>query len=265
MAIIWVFDHEPTLEEMVESLSTIPAWSGSDKTMAEYVDYVIPLKGSKKVDGNWVTEWRLYMGVHGRVVINRDAHGDQPLSEHFEMEWRPPWLIVKGSMTSPIFGTAFDVATAWIGEDPKNADKTNPLENAVTSWRGRVIAALCGAGIIPSSGIASAEEMTQAKVREEYKNKGMMATVDASSPETQRQVKQQDTGGSDAVIKGIVDGIKAKAGAGFESAAMQWLQSTEREVGDSQTAEDVLLTLSTTELGEAFREIVRNASSAEGT
>ena len=256
---IWVFDHEPTREEMIASLSTIPAWAGSDKTMDEYVDYVIPQKGSKKVEGKWVTEWRLYMTVHGRVIIVRDAHGDKPLSENFTEEWRPPWLIIKGSITSPIFGTAFDAATAWIGDDPKGADKTNPVENAITSWRGRVIAALCGAGIIPASGVASAEEMEQSNVRREYKNPGMMATVDASSPAVQQQVSN----GDNPVVKGIVDGIEAKAGPGFEAAAKQWLQDTGHEIPDGQTAKDVLLTLDTTELGKAFQAIVKSAAAPE--
>ena len=259
----WVFDHEPTREEMIASLSTIPAWAGSDKMMDEYVEYVFPHSGRKKIykDGKekHVTECRLYMTVHGRICILRDAHRDQQIIEAFEEEWRAPWVIVHGTMTSPIYGTVCDAATAWIGEKAKGADKTNPIENAYTSLRGRLIAALCGGGIIPASGVASAEEIKQAEHREGYENKSMMATVDASSPAVQQQVSN----GDNPVVKGIVDGIEAKAGPGFEAAAKQWLQDTGHEIPDGQTAKDVLLTLDTTELGKAFQAIVKSAAAPE--
>jgi len=266
---IWVFDHEPTRDEMVESLSTISAWSGSEKTMDEYIDYVIPQSGRRKTYVNGkethVNEWRLYMTVHGRIMIVKAAHSDQPLSEHIELEWRAPWLIVSGSITSPIFGTAFDAATAWIGEKAKGADKTNPIENAITSWRGRVIAALCGGGIIPASGVASAEEVKQAEYRNEYENPKMMATVDASSPAVQQQAKQQGKIDNTATKKHIIQNMKDKCESDkdFEKKAMAWLKSRGEDVPDGETIIDKMLSLDIPEYSKAFEFIVKGVSDAK--
>ena len=266
---IWVFDHEPTRDEMVESLSTISAWSGSEKTMDEYIDYVIPQSGRRKTYVNGkethVNEWRLYMTVHGRIMIVKAAHSDQPLSEHIELEWRAPWLIVSGSITSPIFGTAFDAATAWIGEKAKGADKTNPIENAITSWRGRVIAALCGGGIIPASGVASAEEVKQADYRKEYENPKMMATVDASSPAVQQQAKQKSQPGEEATKKQIVKTMMDKFDSSeeFEKRITAWLDSTGRTVPDGQSVEETMAGLDISEYGKAFQFIVTGVGDAK--
>jgi len=263
----WVFDHEPTRDEMVESLSTISAWSGSEETMDVYIDYVIPQKRSKKVTVNkqtsYVDEWRLYMNVQGRVKIVKDAHQGEVISEHFEMEWRSPWLIIKGSMTSSVYGTAWDAATAWITEEIKAQDFL--VEKAVTSWRGRVIAALCGGGIIPGSGIASADEMQDLERRKEYKSRSMMTTVDASSPAVQQQAKQQGKVDNTATKKQIIQTMKDKCESDddFEKKAMAWLESRGEDIPDGETIIDKMLSLDIPEYSKAFEFIVKGVSDAK--
>jgi len=168
------FDHEPSMEEVVEFLSAIPPREDfGDNQIVKYAQFVRPLKQYSKGSGN---SWTLYMTVDGRIQQCRDVHVSQGKSYHEKVRILPPdevprldkqgYLVVQVSIDSELHGCVTDFATGVLGPDAKFVDKTNPLENATTSARGRALAAF-GYGIIPGAGIASAEEVEEAMRRRE--------------------------------------------------------------------------------------------------
>lgn len=171
----WI-DNPPDEETMKASLATIPAWPGSNKTLADYSDYVLPIKQWKKADKyapegtKGHNEYKLYMQVAGRIKIFRDALSADPEISSFEeivdIRFLNDGIVLIGGTLSCKFGKVQEYATG----NPKvttGADATNAIENAMTSWRGRAIAAVSGIGIIPGSGVATAEEINTAQIREE--------------------------------------------------------------------------------------------------
>lgn len=184
----WVFDQQPTAEQIEELLKEVPAWHGSTRTMADYMGFVVSISGKLGKEQNYRVVWRLYTTVAGKIAILHDAHVDEngkqiPITEDVEVKRDGTMFVVSGTMTSPIYGVRFEVGTGATGEDAKGADKTNPVENAMTSWRGRAASAMCGAGVLPYTGIASAEEVTSAQHRDEMYR---VVTPDTPKAETPR-------------------------------------------------------------------------------
>jgi hypothetical protein len=172
---IWI-DNPPDEESMRASLATVPAWPGSDKTLADYSDHVLPMQQWKKPDKyappgtKGHNEFKLYMQVAGRIKIFRDALSADPENSSFEevvdIRFLNDGIVLIGGTLSCKFGKVQEYATG----NPKvtsGADATNAIENAMTSWRGRAIAAVSGIGIIPGSGVATAEEINTVQIREE--------------------------------------------------------------------------------------------------
>lgn len=170
----FVFDHEPSQEELSTALKTIPAGPLSNKTLDYYIDHVVCIKQNKKdrVQGKdvWRSEWRPYLTVDGRIRIFNDVHTEQNKTyKEIITEARlgdgrlSKYLIIGMTIDSEIFDSRSDYAVADL--DAQGADASNPYENATTSVRGRVIAAF-GFGIIPSQGIASANEVVNALARQ---------------------------------------------------------------------------------------------------
>lgn len=169
----WTFTEEPNLNDLQELLTSIPAWTGSEKTLFDYRDYIVAIPQWNKKESRH--DYKLYMMVPGKARILRDAHIKEDgslysLEEDVEVEWRTDAVVVKGYMISEKYGKVFEVGTGNIGSGAKGADSTNPLENAMTSWRGRAASCLCNAGVLPT-GIASAEEVVDAMVRSGVKTK----------------------------------------------------------------------------------------------
>lgn len=189
----WMFEHQPAAEEIEPLLKEVPAWHGSDKLdppvmMDAYQGYVISIKQTMGRGNDAKTVWRLYTTVSGKIAIMHDAHRNAdgtiiPLNEDIEIEYRNSLAVVKGTITSPIYGTVSEVGTGCMGDGASGADKTNPLENAYTSWRGRAASALCGAGILPYTGIASAEEVQTAQHRDEMADRGYRVHTPESQPQ----------------------------------------------------------------------------------
>lgn len=171
----WI-DNPPDEETMKASLATVPAWPGSDKTLADYSDHVLPMKQWKKADKYAAAgtkghnEYKLYMQVAGRIKMFRDALSADPETSSFEevvdIRFLNDGTVLIGGTLSCKYGKVQEYATG----NPNvtsGADSTNAIENAMTSWRGRAIAAVSGIGIIPGSGVATAEEINTAQIREE--------------------------------------------------------------------------------------------------
>jgi len=162
------WNHYPSEEELREALSCIPAWPGSEPSMADYQAHIVLLKQSRKrKDGQWVATWRPYTTVDGRIVMWQHAHSDckvPPNEELVELSLQVlpderSFILARIKITSPIFGTREDAAIANL-QAQAGPDRDKPWENAITSARGRVLGAF-GFGLIPSQGLASADEMKQ--------------------------------------------------------------------------------------------------------
>lgn len=202
----WVFENPPGPEQIEPLLKEVPAWHGSQKMMDEYMGYVVSISQKIGRGDNEKIVWRLYTTVAGKIAILHDSHlndaGDlTPWVENVTIEYKNGMVVVSGMMNSPVFGSRFEVGSGVIGDGARGADRTNPVENAMTSWRGRAASALCGAGVLPYTGIASAEEVRTANSREEMAEHGYRVVT----PDTARQepTKQTDSGGAgtDAVIR----------------------------------------------------------------
>ena len=166
------FDHAPTQDEIRDALSGTPTPNGREEfPVSNYASYTMALKRYDKNQGMDI--WNVYMRVDGRIMQARDVHAAHGCSMHERIELISgsaidngisDYLVVKIEIDSSLDGIAVDYATAVITGKAKGVDVTNPVENAVTSARGRALAAL-GYGIIPG-GVASAEEVEDAIKRQ---------------------------------------------------------------------------------------------------
>ena len=253
----WLFDHEPTAKEVNDMLSTLPAWNGSETMMSDYINYVLPYERKQKGKALWT----LYMQVAGRIHILRDAHRQsdgtiQQVSEKLNLDWRTEMLIVHGFMESQIYGTIFEAATAILGEKAGFVDKTNPVENAITSWRGRAIAALCGGGIIPGSGVASYEEATGAEKRQDLVDKGVTIIPSASATESKPAEKSKSS--TDSAKQSIVKAIKNKCEVkkvDFDETVKAILAEQGNAIADGEDVEQALLQLEMAAITTIFNAI----------
>lgn len=201
----WVFDHNPNASEIEPLLKLAPAWHGSDKTMADYIGYVVSIQQNIGSKENRRTVWRLYTTVAGKIAILHDAHRKEdgtilPTEEDVQApDFKGDIVIIRGSMTSPLYGTVYEIATGVQGEKARGADQTNPVENTMTSWRGRAASALCGAGCLPYTGIASAEEVNTANARSEMAEIGIVAVTKDNS----ERPAQQSTSAPEATKRAV--------------------------------------------------------------
>jgi len=182
------FDHEPSAQELQEALKDVPAWPGSHKTLGtDYLEHVIALRQWDRASESHV--YRPYVTVDGRVKMFMDAHTERGASYREELivpkfycatsEEIGRFLVIGIRITSELWGVREDMAvadTSLIGKD-RSADATKPYENATTSARGRAIAAF-GVGIIPTMGMASADEMLSAMA-----TKDSIPNIETISPE----------------------------------------------------------------------------------
>lgn len=135
----------------------------------EFADFIIVMKHKTKRDNNWVTVENPYMAVDGRMAMAAADHARQGKKLDFE---RPE--IVKDDeatltlgvrVVSEIYGTRYGTATSKKSNSGTASEW--PWETAETSAIGRALG-MMGYGLLPGSGLASADDMKRV-AKEEVK------------------------------------------------------------------------------------------------
>lgn len=133
---------------------------------ADFIDYVVVLEGRRKVNGEWQTTEHAYMTIDGKLAMANEDHRKQAK----RLDFGEPKVLVDSSeqltlqvtVTSEIYGVRHGIATSR-KKTGTHAEKDWPWEVAETSAIGRALAAM-GYGLLPGSGLASAEDMLRAEV-----------------------------------------------------------------------------------------------------
>jgi len=175
------FYAPPTREQIVELLQAMPALPGLN--LVDYADIISVIPGSAKVPGTqkeYRDTWTLYFDVAARVLMARKWHYEQgeggKNGEQYEVVSVEPgvesspdpdkFYTTRVTLKSPSLGIAIGYATADISTSGARADKTNPVENSITSAFGRALGLDWGFGLLPGTGaVASADEMVIAMER----------------------------------------------------------------------------------------------------
>jgi len=165
------FDHEPTREEMIEFLASVPSLEGLD--LVQYVDFCLPMKRSSKVgnkpngDPIYEDKWQPYFMTDGKLLMFAQYHRknggmiqvDTKLVEHTENDFQ-----IFATVTSTLLGTCCGRATGRLNAT-SGAEKSHPVETCETSAIQRALACF-GFGLMPGAGLASAEDMKTADARQ---------------------------------------------------------------------------------------------------
>ena len=158
----------------------------------DYASYVVPLSRNKNIgtkdNPNWILLWNIYMTVAGRIKMFNDDLENRRLIGVIEPDQTcepAGWLYKDGErLVYRVIVKVMDprelnagipleigrrAGTVWVPwSGGTGAVKSNRFEKAETSATGRALAAW-GYGVLPGSGIASLEEMTDRQVEPEVK------------------------------------------------------------------------------------------------
>ncbi|MCC7161472.1 MAG: hypothetical protein IT331_03180 [Anaerolineae bacterium] len=130
----------------------------------EFADYVVALSQRKKSEDGWQTTEHAYMTVDGKLAMANQDHARQ----NKRLDFHTPHILVDNdeqltllvTVTSELYGSRHGIATSRrIGGS--EIERLFPWEVAETSAMGRALSAM-GYGLIPGSGLASAEDMMRA-------------------------------------------------------------------------------------------------------
>lgn len=137
----------------------------------EFVDYIVVLDKVRRVQGKWERTETAYMSVDGKVAMANEDHRRQEKKMNFE----DPVILVNDqenltllvAINSEAYGRRHGIATSRkVGGSPYEA--AHPWEIAETSAIGRALSAM-GYGVLPGSGMASAEDIKRARDAEAAK------------------------------------------------------------------------------------------------
>jgi hypothetical protein len=135
----------------------------------EFVDYIVILEQPRKVNGQWEKKGTAYMSVDGKVAMANEDHRRQGKQLNFE----DPVVLVEDekqltllvAITSELYGRRHGIATSRkVGGS--SAEIAHPWEIAETSAIGRALSSM-GYGVIPGSGLASAEDVSRSREAEQ--------------------------------------------------------------------------------------------------
>lgn len=134
----------------------------------EFIDYITVLDHNKRINGQWEHSETAYMSVDGKVTMANEDHRRQAKLLQFE----DPVVLVDDenqltlmvSITSEIYGRRHGIATSRrVGGSAY--EMAHPWEIAETSAIGRALSAM-GYGVLPGSGMASADDVSRAREAE---------------------------------------------------------------------------------------------------
>ena len=133
----------------------------------EFVDYITLIERRRRVDNRWITEEAPYMSVDGRLAMANADHRRQDKKLIFHdpvvLSDTDEQLTLMVAVESEIYGRRHGIATSRrLGGSP--IEQQHPWEIAETSAIGRALAAM-GYGLLPGTGLASAEDMERAAAR----------------------------------------------------------------------------------------------------
>ncbi len=170
----WSWDEAPDRETVKEALATLPDVHGVP--MVNVLDHTISIPNKEKVKdeagrntGEYKTTWKLYVQVAGREAQLWQANAIE------DNGWRSvefvPEVLTPGDLPTGIINVdpwVYREAVVIRDEHLEIMYRTSgtskfyggdyPWEKAETAARGRALGSL-GFGVLPGSGIASAEEM----------------------------------------------------------------------------------------------------------
>jgi len=127
----------------------------------DFVDYITVIERRKRTPQGWVSEATPYMSVDGRLAMANADHRKQGKKMDFEnpvvLVDTPEQLTLMVTIVSEIYGRRHGIATSRRAEGAA-METQHPWEIAETSAMGRALASM-GYGLLPGSGLASAEDM----------------------------------------------------------------------------------------------------------
>jgi hypothetical protein len=154
-----------TREELIARCRKAP--DVGDLKHEDFADFVTVIERRKRTDKGWTSEGTPYMSVDGRLAMANADHRRQGKRLDFES----PTVLVDSDeqltimvvVDSEIYGRRHGIATSR-KVDGAPIEMQHPWEIAETSAMGRALAAM-GYGLIPGSGLASAEDMERSSER----------------------------------------------------------------------------------------------------
>lgn len=147
----------------------------------EFANYITVLDQVRRVNGQWEKSEAAYMSVDGKIAMANEDHRRQGKQLNFD----DPVVLVEDdqqltllvTIHSEIYGRRHGIATSRkVGGSPYEA--AHPWEVAETSAIGRALS-MMGYGVLPGSGLASADDVSRAREAETSKPEAPAAPAPA--------------------------------------------------------------------------------------